>query len=119
MQLFSNSLGHPSLKNDVELVAEAIDAGLSERRSLEEALADYERQRNEMALPLYEYNAQAASMKPRPPEMQQLFAALQGNQKQTNRFFGIAEGTTSIPEFFAPENVARIIGAASKLETVG
>src|SRR5579863_9156373 len=60
---------------DVELVVEAIDAGFSERRPLEEALAGYERQRNEKALPLYEYNAQAASMKPRPPEMQQLFAA--------------------------------------------
>lgn len=49
---------------DVELIVEAIDAGFSERLPLEEALASYERQRNEMALPLYEYNTQAASMKP-------------------------------------------------------
>jgi 2-polyprenyl-6-methoxyphenol hydroxylase-like FAD-dependent oxidoreductase len=97
---------------DVELVVEAIDAGFSERLPLEEALASYERQRNEMALPLYESNIQAASMKPSPPEMQQLFAALQGNQEQTNRFFGIHEGTTSASEFFSPENMQRIMAAA-------
>jgi flavin-dependent dehydrogenase len=97
---------------DVELVVEAIDAGFSEQLPLEEALADYERQRNEMALPLYEYNMQAASMKPSLPEMQQLFAALQGNQEQTNRFFGIHEGTTASSEFFSPENIQRIMAAA-------
>jgi len=94
------------------LVAEAIDAGLSGRRSLEEALAGYERQRNERALPLYEYDTQRASMEAPPPEMQQLFAALQGNQEQTNRFFGLAEGTTSFSEFFSPGNIQRIMAAA-------
>jgi flavin-dependent dehydrogenase len=98
---------------DVELVVEAIDAGLSGRRSLEEALANYERQRNDRALPLYEYDTQRASMEAPPPEMQQLFAALQGNQEQTNRFFGLAEGTTSFSEFFSPENIQRIKAAAS------
>ena len=97
---------------DVELLVEAIDAGFSERRSLEEALANYQQQRNELALPLYEYNAQAASMKPHPAEMLKLFAALQGNQEQTNRFFGIPEGTTSMAEFFSPENVQQIMAGA-------
>lgn len=68
---------------DVELVVEAIDAGCSGRRSLEEALAGYEQRCNATALPLYEYNAQAASLKPRPPEMQQLLVALQENQEHT------------------------------------
>jgi 2-polyprenyl-6-methoxyphenol hydroxylase-like FAD-dependent oxidoreductase len=98
---------------DVELVVEAIDAGLSGQRSLEEALAGYERRRNDRALPLYEYDTQRASMEPLPPEMQQLFAALQGNQEQTNRFFGLAEGTTSFSEFFSPENISRIMAATS------
>jgi hypothetical protein len=44
--------------------------------------------------------------------MQQLFAALRGNQEQTNRFFGTPEGTTSISEFFSPENVQQIMAAA-------
>jgi 2-polyprenyl-6-methoxyphenol hydroxylase-like FAD-dependent oxidoreductase len=97
---------------DVELLVEAIDAGWAGRRPLEEALADYERQRNALALPLYEYDTQAASFAPRPPERQHLLAALQGNQEQTNRFFGLAEGTTSFSEFFSPENVQQIMAAA-------
>ncbi len=97
---------------DVELLVKAIDTGWSGRRPLEEALADYEQQRNALALPLYEYDTQVASFSPRPPQMQQLLVALQGNQEQTNRFFGLAEGTTSIPEFFSPENIQRIMAAA-------
>jgi 2-polyprenyl-6-methoxyphenol hydroxylase-like FAD-dependent oxidoreductase len=97
---------------DVELVAEAIDAGYSGRRCLEEALVGYEQQRNDRALPLYEYDTQRASMEPLPPEMQQLFAALQGNQEQTDRLLGLAEGTTSFSEFFSPENIQRIKAAA-------
>lgn len=98
---------------DVELLVKAIDVGWAGRRPLEEALADYERQRNALALPLYEYDTQAASFAPRPPERQQIMAALQGNQEQTNRFFGLAEGTTSFSEFFSPENVQQIMVAAS------
>ncbi len=52
-------------------------------------------------------------MKPRPPEMLQLLAVLQGNQEQTNRFLGIAEGTTSSSEFFSPENIQHIMAAAT------
>ncbi len=98
---------------DAELLAEALDSGWSGRRPLEEALAAYERQRNETALPIYELTCQLASLESPPPEMQHLFAALQGNQEQTNRFFGTIAGTTSIPEFFSPENTGRIIAGGS------
>src|ERR1051326_6022575 len=97
---------------DVELLAEAIDAGLSGKRPLEEALADYEWQRNESAMSMYELTHQFATLEPPPPEMQQLFAALRHNQEQTNRFFGAMIGSVPIPEFFAPENIGRIMGAA-------
>jgi len=45
------------------------------------------------------------------PELQQLFAALCGNQAETCRFLGTLTGTVPIPEFFAPENVHQIISA--------
>jgi len=45
--------------------------------------------------------------------MQQLFAALQGNQEQINRFLGTITGTTPIPEFFSPENTQRIMSATA------
>jgi hypothetical protein len=51
-------------------------------------------------------------LEPPPPETQQIFRALLGNQVDTDRFMGVMAGTTPIPEFFAPENVGRIMGAA-------
>jgi flavin-dependent dehydrogenase len=97
---------------DGELLAEAIDAGLSERGILDEALADYERQRNESTLPWYELNLQLASLAPPPPPMQQLFAALRDNKTEADRFIGAVAGTVPIPEFFAPENIQRIVEVA-------
>ena len=96
---------------DAELVAEAIDAGLSERRPLEEALADYERRRNEAAVPAYEHTLQFASLEPPPPPMQQLLVALRDNQPEANRFFGAMVGTVPMSKFFAPENTRRIVGS--------
>ncbi|MGH2660778.1 MAG: NAD(P)/FAD-dependent oxidoreductase [Actinomycetota bacterium] len=98
---------------DAEYLADAIDAGFSGRRPIEEAMADYERQRNEAAMPGYELDCQFASLEPPPPEIQQLFAALYGNQEETDRFLGTIFETVPIPEFFAPQNVRRIIQAAA------
>jgi flavin-dependent dehydrogenase len=96
---------------DAELVAEAVDAGLSGKRPVEAALAEYEQLRNEAALPVYEFTCQLATLEPPPPEMQQLFAALRGNQADTDRFMGVLAGTTPVPEFFATENVGRIMAS--------
>lgn len=91
-------------------LTDALDAGWSGRRPLEEALADYERQRNEHALPTYELTCQMARLdEPPPREMQQLFGALRKNQAETNNFLGTLVGTVSIPAFFAPENLQRIL----------
>ncbi|MDB5059189.1 MAG: hypothetical protein JWO59_2661 [Chloroflexi bacterium] len=54
---------------DAELLAEAIDAGFAGRAPLEESLGDYERQRNEAALPGYWANCAAASFLPPAPEV--------------------------------------------------
>jgi flavin-dependent dehydrogenase len=102
-------LGITDAFRDAELLTEAIDAGFSGRKPLEEALADYERRRNEASMPSYELNCQLASLEPPPPDMLQLFAALRGNQTETDRFFGAMEGTVPIPEFFSPENVQHIV----------
>jgi flavin-dependent dehydrogenase len=96
--------------HSAELLFDAIDSGLSGRQPLDAALAQYEQQRNETALPLYEFTCQLATLAPPPPEMQQLLAALQGNQEQTNRFFGLFAQTVSVPAFFAPENMQLIFG---------
>ncbi len=97
---------------DAELLAEALDAGFAGRRPLVDALADYEGQRNEATLPLFELTCQLAALQPPSLEQQQLFAALRGNQEQTDRFFGTIAGTVPVPEFFSSENLGRIVAAA-------
>jgi flavin-dependent dehydrogenase len=99
---------------DAELLAAAIDAGFSGKHPLSEALADYERQRNEHVLPMYEFTCQLASFEPPSPQMQHLFGALCGNQGETNRFLGTIAGTVPIPEFFSPENIGRILAGGSR-----
>lgn len=97
---------------DSERLAEAIDAGFSERRPLEEALAEHQSSRDQHVKPLYDFTRQLATLEPPPPEMQQLFGALAGNQEATNQFLSAITGATPIPEFFAPENLGRIMAAA-------
>lgn len=95
---------------DAEALSEAIDEGLSGRRPLNDALADYEHQRNARVTPMYELTCQIASLDPPPPEMQALYAALRTNENARDRFFGTLAGTVSIPEFYAPESIQRIVG---------
>lgn len=95
---------------DAELLTSAIDDGFSGRQPLAEALAEYETKRNTAVLPMYEFTTQLANLaEPPSPEVQQLLAALCGNQTETNRFLGTWAGTVPVPEFFAPENVQRIL----------
>ena len=104
---------------DAELLSDAIDEGFSGRGDLEAALAGYEQTRNAAIMPIYDFTCQLAAMDPLPPQMQQLFGALRGNQAATNRFFGMIAGTTSIPEFFAPESIGRIMADAAQLSPTG
>jgi 2-polyprenyl-6-methoxyphenol hydroxylase-like FAD-dependent oxidoreductase len=100
---------------DAELLAEAIDQGSSGRRALEEALSDYERERNLSVMAMYDFTVQLANIaQPPTPQMQQLLFALQGNQEQIDRLLGAWAGTVPIPDFFAPENIERIATAAKR-----
>jgi flavin-dependent dehydrogenase len=98
---------------DAKLLTDAIDDGFSHRRPLLEALAAYERQRNEATLPLYEFTCQRAAFEPRPQFLTDLLRSLQGNQEATDRFFGIIPGTTPFAEFMSPENVQSILAKAA------
>ena len=98
---------------DASYLAEALDAGLSGRQPLGEALDGYEQQRDAATLPIYEFTCQNATFSPPSPEMAQLFAALHHNQEATDRFLGLFAQTVSVSAFFDPENVNRIMASAS------
>ncbi len=93
---------------DAELLAEAIDAGLSGGRPLGEALGEYEGRCNAAATPVFDYTCQRATLDPPPPPTRRLLAALRVNPEQKDRFLGTIAGTVPVTEFFSPENVRRI-----------
>jgi flavin-dependent dehydrogenase len=95
---------------DAELLSGAIDDAFAGRVDEESSLQNYEQRRNESVMPLYHMTCDMARLAPPTPEMQSLFAALQGNQEQSDRFMGTIAGTVPIPEFFSPENMRQIAG---------
>jgi flavin-dependent dehydrogenase len=92
-----------------EWLAEAIDAGFSGRRPMEQALAAYEERRNQSEMPYFELTTQLAALAPPPDEVQQLLAALRHNTEQRSRFFGVFSHSVPVEDFFAPENVRTIL----------
>jgi flavin-dependent dehydrogenase len=96
-----------------ERCADALHQSLSGAASFDDAMAGYQRSRDEHVLPMFEFTCQLATMAPPPPEAQQLFGAMQGNQKAMDGFAQMNAGTISPVQFFAPENVGAIMGAAN------
>jgi 2-polyprenyl-6-methoxyphenol hydroxylase-like FAD-dependent oxidoreductase len=105
-QGITNSFSH------AEMLAEALDDGFSGRREMADALADYERKRNDEVIAMFEHTCQLASLAP-PPEMIQLLEALRGNYDETGRFLGTVTGTMPIREFFSQENISRIVKSSA------
>jgi 2-polyprenyl-6-methoxyphenol hydroxylase-like FAD-dependent oxidoreductase len=97
---------------DAELAAGALDDAFTGRRSFEEGMGDYQRTRDQVATPVYEFTCDFATMEPPPPEMQQLIGAMQGNQEAQDAFISVQASTMPAPEFFAPENVGKIMSQA-------
>jgi flavin-dependent dehydrogenase len=95
---------------DADLLAEAIDTGLSGREPLAAALATYEERRNETLKPLYDFIVDHAAMNPFDDAFQDVLAALRGNQPAINHFFGVIQNTVPWGEFFSPQNLAHVMG---------
>jgi flavin-dependent dehydrogenase len=97
---------------DAELLAAALDDVFTGRASHDEALRGYQSARDEEVRPVYEFTDEFAKLEPPPPEMQQLFGAMQGNQAAMDAFVSVQAATLPAPAFFAPENVGRIMAGA-------
>jgi 2-polyprenyl-6-methoxyphenol hydroxylase-like FAD-dependent oxidoreductase len=94
---------------EAEMLADALDAGLSGRGVLSELLAAHERSRNERVRPMYDFTSALAALEPPPPHMQDLFRALRGNQDATNAFLSAITGAIPLGEFMSEENRERIV----------
>jgi 2-polyprenyl-6-methoxyphenol hydroxylase-like FAD-dependent oxidoreductase len=109
---FITSQGIMDAFHDAELCTTALDQSFSGTRPFEDAMNDYQRTRDTRVKAMYEFTCQLATLDPPPPEMQQLLAAVQSNQKAMDDFARMNAVTISPAEFFAPENVNAITGAA-------
>jgi len=96
---------------DAELCAIALDQTFTGARSFDDAMGEYQRTRDQHVLPMYEFTCQLATLEPPPPEMQQLFGAIHGNQKAMDGFVQMNAGTISPAEFFSPESIGAIMAA--------
>jgi len=98
---------------DAERLAGALADVFEHSRPFEQAMAAYQRDRDVHALPIYEFTAQLATLEGPPPEMQQLLAAVRGQQAAMDSFVSLIAGTVSPVEFFDPDNIGRIMGMAA------
>ena len=100
---------------DAELCVTALDGAFGGTRSFDAAMADYQSRRDAQVLPMYEFTTELATLEPPPPELQQLLAAIAGNQDAMDGFAQVNGGVTSPAEFFSPANVARMMSVESAL----
>jgi 2-polyprenyl-6-methoxyphenol hydroxylase-like FAD-dependent oxidoreductase len=89
-------------------LVEVFDGG----RPFDEVMSEWHQARDEHALPIYEFTTQLATLEPPPPEMQQLFGALSGNQRAMDGFVSVVAGTMSPAEFFDPVHIGEIMTGA-------
>jgi 2-polyprenyl-6-methoxyphenol hydroxylase-like FAD-dependent oxidoreductase len=110
---FITAQGIQDAFRDAELCATALDETFSGAQQFDAAMGGYQSARDAQVLPIYELTCQLAMLEAPPPEMQQLLAAMHGNQDAMDGFARTYAGVTSPAEFFSDENVSRIFAVAA------
>lgn len=106
---YSTAQGITNALRQAQLAADAIDEGLGGRRSFDEALADFERRRNDAELAYYDFTYHQGTLQPPDPNALPLFAAIAKSPKATSEFFGLFAQTMPPAAFFAPEHLGAIM----------
>jgi flavin-dependent dehydrogenase len=109
---FITAQGITDAFRDAELCVRALDNALAGKRTFDDAMASYQRARDEQVLPIFEFTTMLATLEPPPPEMLQLLEAMRGNRDAMNGFARVNAGVTSPADFFSEENVGGIFAAA-------
>jgi flavin-dependent dehydrogenase len=103
------ALGICDALRDADLLAEAIDAGLSGRQPLDAAMESYEQRRNTATMADFRLNLDLAQFKPPDVAQRRLREALRGNQEATRRFLMAREGMIPPETFFNPRNLRSLL----------
>jgi 2-polyprenyl-6-methoxyphenol hydroxylase-like FAD-dependent oxidoreductase len=95
---------------DAERVVSALDAAFQGRATYEDAMNDYQNERDHHATAMYDMTFDFAQVdQPPPPETQQLLSAVARDPEAMNDFVSVQAGTLPVPEFFSPDNISRIM----------
>jgi flavin-dependent dehydrogenase len=94
---------------DAELVSNAIDDAFTGRRSQDEALADYERIRDESTRAMFDLTCQMASHEPPSDEEAELFGLIASREDASRDFMSVLAGTMPVGAFFDPGNLERYV----------
>jgi flavin-dependent dehydrogenase len=97
---------------DVEWLAHAIEEGFDGRRTLIDALADFERQRNEASAVDYKDNITNARFTPFPPEFLAVRAAVRDRPDEATKLIKARMRMIEPAEFFNAENMKRLLAPA-------
>jgi flavin-dependent dehydrogenase len=97
---------------DAERCVRAIVEHLGDGRPWDEAMGDFQRERDEASGPMYDFTCELATLAEPPAEQRALFAAIYRDRRASDDFARVNAGTLSPAVFFAPENVARILALA-------
>jgi 2-polyprenyl-6-methoxyphenol hydroxylase-like FAD-dependent oxidoreductase len=100
--------------HDAERCVAALCAAFEGTMPFADAMATWQRSRDELATPMYEFTTQLATLAPPPPELQQLLAAVHTDAAAMDDFVSVVAGTMSPVEFFAPEHIGRILAGAAE-----
>ncbi len=97
---------------DAEHCSRAVHEWLSGERGFDEAMATYQRVRDEQVAQIFEFTTQLATLEPPPEPIQQLLGAVAGNQGAMDEFAGVFAGTVPPATFLSPDHVATLVDPA-------
>jgi hypothetical protein len=63
---------------------------------------------------MYKFTLEFAALEPPPPELRRLLAAVHGNHEAMDQFARVNAGVESPADFFAPDNVERILAEGER-----
>jgi flavin-dependent dehydrogenase len=109
---FITAQGIQDAFRDAALCADALDETFRGVRTTEDAMAGYQSARDAQVAEMYQLTCQFATMEPPPPEMQQFLAAVSRDQTAMDGFARTIAGTSPPGEFFAPQNMERVLAGS-------
>ncbi|MFI9119638.1 NAD(P)/FAD-dependent oxidoreductase [Streptomyces bikiniensis] len=91
-----------------ELLAERIHQGLAGERPMEEALAEYNKIRDEESAGVYDFTTTLGELTELPPFFKATMSAMSKSQEWTNKMLGLIGGIVPDYEIYAPDALERL-----------